>query len=66
MTIFCRARTIRATLSHEWCGSNGGYALGNLRAPLGMAEYDLLKDRPKRLATNLPTIEQIDRELEGR
>jgi predicted nuclease of restriction endonuclease-like (RecB) superfamily len=41
------------------------YALRNVAAPLGIAEYDLLKELPEPLQTNLPTIEQIERELAG-
>lgn len=41
------------------------YALRNVSAPLGVSEYDLVKSLPEPLATNLPTIEQIERELEG-
>lgn len=39
------------------------YALRNVSAPLGVSEYDLVKALPEPLATNLPTIEQIEREL---
>ena len=39
------------------------YALRNVSAPLGVSEYDLVKDLPEPLATNLPTIEQIEQEL---
>jgi len=39
------------------------YALRNVAAPLGVSEYELLKDLPEPLATNLPTIEQIEAEL---
>lgn len=41
------------------------YALRDNTQPLGIAEYKLLKDLPEPLQTNLPTIEQIERELEG-
>ncbi|MGC5166795.1 PDDEXK nuclease domain-containing protein [Luteimicrobium sp. DT211] len=41
------------------------YALRSTTSPLGVAEYDLLKDLPEPLATNLPTIEQIEAELRG-
>jgi predicted nuclease of restriction endonuclease-like (RecB) superfamily len=41
------------------------YALRNVAAPLGIAEYDLLKELPEPLQTNLPTIEQIERALGG-
>jgi predicted nuclease of restriction endonuclease-like (RecB) superfamily len=39
------------------------YALRNVTAPLGIAEYDLVKHLPEPLQTSLPTIEQIEREL---
>jgi len=35
----------------------------NVVAPLGIAEYDLVKQLPEPLQTSLPTIEQIEREL---
>lgn len=41
------------------------YALRDNTQPLGIAEYKLVKDLPEPLQTNLPTIEQIERELEG-
>lgn len=41
------------------------YALRNVNAPLGVSEYDLVKALPEPLATNLPSIEQIERELQG-
>lgn len=40
------------------------YALRNVNAPLGVSEYDLVKALPEPLATNLPSIEQIERELQ--
>lgn len=39
------------------------YALRSVTAPLGIAEYDLVKNLPEPLQTSLPTIEQIEREL---
>jgi len=39
------------------------YALRNVSAPLGVSEYDLVSALPEPLATNLPTIEEIEREL---
>ena len=41
------------------------YALGDKTQPMGVAEYKLLESLPKELQTNLPSIEQIERELGG-
>jgi YhcG PDDEXK nuclease domain len=41
------------------------YALGDTAQPMGIAEYRLLESLPEPLQTSLPTIEQIERELEG-
>ncbi len=41
------------------------YALGNKNQPMGIAEYQLLESLPEPLQTNLPSIEQIERELQG-
>jgi len=41
------------------------YALRASQGPLGIAEYELLKDLPEPLATNLPSIEQLEAELQG-
>jgi predicted nuclease of restriction endonuclease-like (RecB) superfamily len=41
------------------------YALGDKTQPMGIAEYKLLKSLPEPLQTNLPSIEQIERELQG-
>ena len=41
------------------------YALRDTSRPLGIAEYQLVEALPEPLQTNLPTIEQIERELEG-
>lgn len=40
------------------------YALHNSNAPMGIAEYQLVDALPKDLEANLPSIEQIERELE--
>lgn len=40
------------------------YALRDESQPLGVAEYQLTESLPEDLKTNLPTIEQIERELE--
>lgn len=39
------------------------YALRGLSNPMGVAEYQLLRSVPQQLATDLPTIEQIEAEL---
>ncbi len=41
------------------------YALRNTAQPLGVAEYKLLESLPEELQSSLPSIEQIERELEG-
>lgn len=41
------------------------YALGDKSQPMGVAEYKLLESLPEELQTNLPSIEQIERELGG-
>ena len=41
------------------------YALGDKTQSLGIAEYKLEESLPEFLETNLPSIEQIERELEG-
>ena len=40
------------------------YALGDKTQPIGIAEYKLAQALPEPLQTNLPTIEQIEREME--
>ena len=42
------------------------YALGDKTQPMGIAEYKLLESLPAELQTSLPSIEQIERELESR
>jgi predicted nuclease of restriction endonuclease-like (RecB) superfamily len=39
------------------------YALRNTKAPIGVAEYQLVEALPKNLEANLPSVEQIEREL---
>lgn len=39
------------------------YALGDKTQPMGIAEYKLLESLPAELQTDLPSIEQIEREL---
>ena len=41
------------------------YALGDKTQPMGIAEYKLMESLPESLQTNLPSIEQIERELQG-
>ncbi len=40
-------------------------ALGDKTQPMGIAEYKLREALPEALETNLPSIEQIERELQG-
>lgn len=39
------------------------YALRNIKAPIGVSQYKLAKALPKELKTSLPTIEEIESEL---
>lgn len=39
------------------------YALRSMKAPIGISEYTLSKALPKELKSNLPTVEQIELEL---
>ena len=39
------------------------YALRSIKAPIGISEYQLSKALPKTLKTSLPTIEEIETEL---
>jgi predicted nuclease of restriction endonuclease-like (RecB) superfamily len=41
------------------------YALGDKTQPMGIAGYKLLESLPTELQTSLPSIEQIERELQG-
>lgn len=41
------------------------YALGDRNQPMGIAEYKLLESLPEELQTSLPSIEEIERELQG-
>lgn len=41
------------------------YALRNINKPMGISEYKLSKAMPKELKANLPSIEEIEKELAG-
>ncbi|MFT4269549.1 MAG: PDDEXK nuclease domain-containing protein [Pantoea sp.] len=41
------------------------YALGDKAQPMGIAEYKLVESLPEEFQTNLPSIEQLERELAG-
>lgn len=41
------------------------YALRNIDAPMGVAEYQLIESLPDELKTSLPSIEDIEKELGG-
>ncbi|MDO9450439.1 MAG: PDDEXK nuclease domain-containing protein, partial [Rugosibacter sp.] len=42
------------------------YALRDTNKPIGIAEYQLVAALPEELQVNLPSIEQIERELGGK
>lgn len=42
------------------------YALSDKTQPMGIAEFRLLESLPASLQTQLPSIEDIERELEGK
>jgi predicted nuclease of restriction endonuclease-like (RecB) superfamily len=56
--------TIGLLLCHEQNRTVAEYALRGMDKPMGIAEYKLVRDIPESLATNLPTIEQIEAELQ--
>lgn len=39
------------------------YALRDISKPIGLAEYRLMENLPKKLQTSLPTIEELEAEL---
>jgi hypothetical protein len=41
------------------------YALSGIDKPIGVAEYQLLRDLPDRLEKSLPSIAEIEAELAG-
>ncbi|HLX52322.1 MAG TPA: PDDEXK nuclease domain-containing protein [Aquella sp.] len=41
------------------------YALRNISSPIGVSEYQLIKQLPDKLKTNLPTIEELEAELDN-
>jgi predicted nuclease of restriction endonuclease-like (RecB) superfamily len=59
----------RATIGLLLCKSKdkvvAEYALGDKTQPMGIAEYKLQQSLPEPLETSLPSIEQIERELQG-
>ncbi len=40
------------------------YALKDINKPIGISEYELIKSIPEDLKSNLPTIEELEREIE--
>ena len=42
------------------------YALRDINKPIGISEYELIKSIPENMKSNLPTIEEIEREMEER
>jgi predicted nuclease of restriction endonuclease-like (RecB) superfamily len=55
--------TIGLLLCKEQNRTVAEYALRGMDKPMGIAEYQLVRAIPATLATNLPTIEQIEAEL---
>ena len=41
------------------------YALSGIEKPIGVAEYQLLRDLPETLGQSLPSIKEIEAELAG-
>jgi hypothetical protein len=41
------------------------YALRNVNTPIGISQYELTEILPKEYQSSLPSIEQIEAELEG-
>ena len=64
-----RSEDDKATIGLLLCKSKNKvvaeYALGDKTQPMGIAEYKLLESLPEPLQTSLPSIEQIERELQG-
>lgn len=64
-----KAETDNATLGLLLCKSKdkvvAEYALGDKTQAMGIAEYKLQQALPETLENNLPSIEQIERELQG-
>ena len=42
------------------------YALKDINKPIGISEYELIKSIPEDLKSNLPTIEEIEKEIEDK
>ena len=42
------------------------YALKDINKPIGISEYELIKSIPEDLKSNIPTIEELEREIEGK
>ena len=42
------------------------YALKDINKPIGISEYELIKAIPEDLKSNLPTVEEIANEIEGK
>lgn len=40
------------------------YALKDINKPIGISEYELIKSIPENLKSNLPTVEEIENEIE--
>jgi predicted nuclease of restriction endonuclease-like (RecB) superfamily len=58
--------TIGLILCQDANSVTAEYALRGYDKPIGVSSYELTRALPKELASNLPSIEDIERELEGK
>jgi predicted nuclease of restriction endonuclease-like (RecB) superfamily len=58
--------TIGLILCQDAHSVTAEYALRGLDKPIGVSSYELTRALPKELASNLPSIEEIERELEAK
>ncbi len=56
--------TIGILLCKEKNKVKAEYALKDINKPIGISEYELIKAIPEDLKSNLPTVEEIEREME--
>jgi len=57
--------TIGLLLCKTKNGTVAEYALAGIDKPIGVAEYELVRALPKTLVTSLPTVEELESELEA-
>lgn len=56
--------TIGILLCKEKNKVKAEYALKDINKPIGISEYELIKAIPEDLKSNLPTVEEIESEME--